>query len=323
MLPRGTDLDDEDVVRSAVAQLIHDRETEPRGCLMKIFDCTAKPILNLFNMMLPPQTLVDKIFTLTEEIKELQKRRYDVTTVFVSFETEEGQRSAMSALAAGKLDIMANNKANTAPGAVFRDKLLKVEEPAEPSSIRYLDLSSSKWFKIGIRLINLGVTVGIIVLAGLAVGRTRSNPNLGARWSGVLVAIFNSIIPQIVKLLMIFERHSTEGSYQASLYLKITIFRWINTAILTKLITPFTSTVSPGKNDVLPLISAILWSELFFVPGLRLLDLWGNVKKHFLAPRARNQELMNMNFTVSNLVKSTIDAGIYHCCHLSHFFLHR
>jgi len=90
--------------------------------------------------------------------------------------------------------------------------------------------------------------------------------------------------------------HFSEGSFQTSLYLKITLFRWINTAILTKIITPFTQTVSPGAQDVLPQINTILWSELWLVPGLRLLDLWGNVNKHFFAPRARTQEIANLSF---------------------------
>ena len=43
--------------------------------------------------------------------------------------------------------------------------------------------------------------------------------------------IFNAIIPIAVKVIMMFERHQTEGGYQSSLYLKITLFRWVNTAI--------------------------------------------------------------------------------------------
>jgi hypothetical protein len=63
-----------------------------------------------------------------------------------------------------------------------------------------------------------------------------------------------------------------------------------------QLITPFTSTISAGSKDVLIQINAILWSELWLTPGLRLLDLVGNLKKHVLAPRSINQETMNLNF---------------------------
>jgi hypothetical protein len=67
-------------------------------------------------------------------------------------------------------------------------------------------------------------------------------------------------------------------------------------ALRLQLITPFTSTISDGSKDVLIQINAILWAELWLTPGLRLLDLVGNLKKHLLAPRAMNQETMNLNF---------------------------
>ena len=43
-------------------------------------------------------------------------------------------------------------------------------------------------------------------------------------------------------------------------------------------------------------MSAILWSETFLTPALRLIDIGGFVQKHILAPRAMTQEQMNLNF---------------------------
>jgi len=70
----------------------------------------------------------------------------------------------------------------------------------------------------------------------------------------------------------------------------------VNTALLVKLLTPWTSTLSDARQDVLPQVNALLWSELWLVPLLRLSDLFGNFKKHVLAPRSRTQEEMNLNF---------------------------
>jgi hypothetical protein len=70
----------------------------------------------------------------------------------------------------------------------------------------------------------------------------------------------------------------------------------VNTAILTQVITPFSATIGPGSKDVLPTINALLWSELFLSPFLRLLDIVGNLKKHILGPRAKTQESMNLSF---------------------------
>jgi hypothetical protein len=66
------------------------------------------------------------------------------------------------------------------------------------------------------------------------------NPSLG-RLSTILFSIilstFNGVIPVIVRALVSYEKHHDEGSMQVSLYVKITFFRWVNTAIKTRLIT--------------------------------------------------------------------------------------
>lgn len=92
--------------------------------------------------------------------------------------------------------------------------------------------------------------------------------------------------------------------------IRYAILRWVNTALLIKILTPWSSTLAEGKRDVLPQISAILWSELWIVPGLRLLDLYGNLKKHVLAPRSRTQQQMNLNFQGTKYVQSWIHVSI-------------
>jgi hypothetical protein len=293
-LPKGIDMDDEDMVRSAVSDYMRETEAEPRGPLYRLFSCTLLPLLNLFGMLLSADVLVDKVFTLTEEIKELQKKKYDAVKVFVTFETEAGQRSALSALAVSRLDIMFNKTDNVPPSIVFQGTVLKVAEPKEPNSIRWLDLSAGTFQRVVWRLINAAITVGIVSFTGYLV--TMARYNVGTSLSSIMVSVFNSIIPVVVKILMIFEKHHTEGTFQSSLYLKITLFRWVNTALLTKLLTPFTMTLSDRKEDVIRQINAILWAELWLVPGMRLLDISSNIKKHILAPRAHTQEEMNLWF---------------------------
>lgn len=293
-LPKNTDMDNEDIVRVAVAQVEKEWETEPRGCLMRLIDCFIFPILRLFNFFLEPHVLVDRIFKLTEEIKELQKRHYDVTEIFVTFETEAGQRTALSALKVpGKIDLAMNNTSRVASSTLFQGRVLNVEEAPEPNAVRWRDLGVLTSQKMVQRLISLSLTVAMIVFAGFVVARVRRA--VGPGLSGIFVTLFNTSIPQIVKLIVLFEKHATEGSRQKSIYLKITLFRWVNTVILTKMITPFTRTIGPGPRDVLPTINGILWSELFVAPFLRILDAMGAFKKHFLAPRARTQEVCTIH----------------------------
>jgi hypothetical protein len=67
-------------------------------------------------------------------------------------------------------------------------------------------------------------------------------------------------------------------------------------SLYNQIITPFTSTLGDEKTDLLPAIYAILLSDVYLTPLLRLIDVAGNFKKHVLAPRAKTQEEMNLNF---------------------------
>lgn len=294
MLPSGTNMDDEDLVQTKIAELEREMAGERKGILYHIIHTCVLPWLRMFGMFLPPQSLFDRVVKLTKEIKELQKVEYEVSHVFVTFETENGQRAALDALSVGELDILTNNTSRN-PECVFQGRVLRVQEPTEPNAVRWLDLSSTFLGRVFWRVFNLCVTIGVVAAAGTAVGAARSS--VGTSLSGPLVTLFNSTIPYIVKILMMFERHHNEGQYQTSLYLKIVLFRWINTAVLTKVITPFTGNVTEGAQDVLPTLVAILYSELFITPTLKLLDIFGNLKKHILAPRTRTQEEMNGYFT--------------------------
>lgn len=293
-LPKGVDLEDEDLVREHVSRVLKEREQEPTGCWACICGCTLLPILRIFNLFLPPDVLVDKIFNVTDQIRELQQEKYDVTEVFVTFETENGQRTALEALSTSKLSVMMNLTDQVSPSLVFQGRVLQVEEPAEPNSIRWLEIHAGFIRRIIQQAITFVVTILLIVGAGYVVAVTRSR--LGAQLSGPVTTIFNTLIPQIVKLMMLIEQHPNEGARQQSLYLKIAIFRWVNTAILTQLITPFVVTIASSRRDVIPSINSILISELWLTPTLRLLDIMSNLRKHILGPRAKTQEAMNLSF---------------------------
>jgi hypothetical protein len=301
LLPKGVDMDNEDIVREHVSQILKEQEGEKKGCCCALITCTVLRVLNIFDMLLPPDVLVDKIFSLEDRIKELLKEEYQVTKVFVTFETEEGQRNALAALTTSRMILSMNQTDKVPPSTVFEGRVLQVVEPSEPNTIRWRSLHVGVLRKYTQRLITLSITVGVVVGAGWLVWKTRLD--LGADYSAYLTTAFNSVIPQAVKLMLLIEDHATESSKQESLYLKITLFRWVNTAILTKYITPFTSTIGSGPRDTIVTIKNILVAELWFSPFLRLLDMWGNVQKHIFAPRARTQNSMNLFFqgTVYNL----------------------
>ena len=343
-LPTGIDLEDKTAVRAAVGEIIRNQAEIEKGCFGRLLDCAVIPLLNVFNIALSVDKLADKIDILTDEIKELQERKFNATEVYITFESEEGQRTALAALTVGKVNILMNRTGAVSQGNLFQGRILKVKEPEEPNAIRWMDLSASTMKKMILRVVTFLCTCAILVFASFLISQARKS--VGPSLSGPLTSIFNAVTPFIIKILMIFEPHATESSYQTSLYLKITLVRWVLTAILSQvsvyaainlqcakyysltriaflsnqIITPFTSTLSDEKTDLLPSIYAILLSDVWLTPLIRLLDIVGNFKKHVLAPRAKTQEEMNLNFqgTFYNLgERYTVSPSLSGCAHLA------
>lgn len=294
LLIEDLDLDDETAVYNAIIKYNEQKAMQEPNCISRILDWVVIPLSNLLNMLLPPEELVKKIKVLTKEIKELQEKTYTATNVFVTFETEEGQRTALDAMKVGLIDLKLNRTSAIQPECVFEGRVLNVHQPTEPTAVRWLDLQYGIIEKAVRRGIVLAVTFGMIGIAGVAISSARDR--FGAKIAGFLTTIFNSTIPQVIKLLMIIEPHATEGAFQASLYLKITIFRWTLSAILAQIITPITSTLGFESTDLLPTTFAILLFDVWLGPLLRLSDWFTNLKKHILAPRTKTQEEMNLSF---------------------------
>eukprot|EP00588_Corethron_pennatum_P032000 CAMPEP_0194346360 /NCGR_PEP_ID=MMETSP0171-20130528/105377_1 /TAXON_ID=218684 /ORGANISM="Corethron pennatum, Strain L29A3" /LENGTH=194 /DNA_ID=CAMNT_0039113473 /DNA_START=1086 /DNA_END=1667 /DNA_ORIENTATION=+ len=79
-------------------------------------------------------SLLKKLEDIKERIVELSKDEKidDVNQVFVTFETERGERRALKALSYGHLERTFNSKT-----IKFMGKVLKVSEPTEPTAIRW------------------------------------------------------------------------------------------------------------------------------------------------------------------------------------------
>ena len=108
-------------------------------------------------------------------------------------------------------------------------------------------------------------------------------------------AVFNLSFPQLAKIITDFEGHRNESRLQISLYTKIAAFRWVNTSIVTTVITPFTHTLEPSPG-LISQIAAIFFSEIVTTNVIQLTDVWGHIQRHFLAPRAKTQDTMNLFF---------------------------
>jgi hypothetical protein len=109
------------------------------------------------------------------------------------------------------------------------------------------------------------------------------------------ISLFNSVFPIFAKALTALEAHAGEGEKQTSLYFKIALFRWVNTAIVITIITPFTDTLTL-EDGLVGKIYALFYAEILTVSVLQLVDPMGHVNRHILAPRAKTQDAMNLMF---------------------------
>ena len=236
------------------------------------------------------------IHEIDERIKnDLSQRNYGVSNVFCIFETEASQQAALAALSVRGVDILRNNITAVSEVDRFRgNHLLSVQEPPEPSTIRWKDLDESLILKLRQRLVTFILTIILIVLSCLLVSYVRFQ--YGPGYAALAITAMNSLAPAICRYMTSLESHSSEDSMQASLYYKTTACLWILSAIITAFVTPFVDTLNNEKESLIPAMYAVFITEMLKAPITQALDISGKVKRHILAPRALDQRRMNAYF---------------------------
>jgi len=134
----------------------------------------------------------------------------------------------------------------------------------------------------------------LIVVGAFLIAQARKE---SAAWAAITITVLNTISPIVVHHITNFESHSSEGSKQTSQYIKMSLFRWCNTAVITTVITPFTDTLQDGKGHLINSIYAIFVAEMVKIPLLQLGDIMGNLNRHYFGPRAPDQRRMNLKFS--------------------------
>mmetsp|Transcript_35837 Transcript_35837/g.54318 ORF Transcript_35837/g.54318 Transcript_35837/m.54318 type:complete len:327 (-) Transcript_35837:645-1625(-) len=134
------------------------------------------------------------------------------------------------------IHVMRNNTSKISnPNHLFRgEKVLNVREANEPSTIRWTDLNQKRRHIWYMQLQTAIVSVGVIALIAMFTAFCKKRSTL---YAAISISLFNAIFPQFAKYLTSFELHRSEESTQTSLYLKITAFRWVNTAIIITIVT--------------------------------------------------------------------------------------
>mmetsp|Transcript_27370 Transcript_27370/g.65782 ORF Transcript_27370/g.65782 Transcript_27370/m.65782 type:complete len:1071 (-) Transcript_27370:1369-4581(-) len=236
--------------------------------------------------------LLKQLMSVNAQVKKMASLDYPATRIFVTFETEAAQRNILNHLSVGSRAVRKNDQLTLDdPRHLFRSKLvLSVNEAAEPSTIRWHDLSN-RYIERSLKFVLTAYAWAcamVLVAFIVRICRLRS-----AKFAAYAIAFFNSTFPELAKLLVGFESHPSEGRLQTSLYVKIAAFRWINTAIIVKMITPFPSTIGSGTDDLLDGIREIFVAEIVTSNLIKFADPMGFFERHYLAPRASSQEEMN------------------------------
>ena len=100
----------------------------------------------------------------------------------------------------------------------------------EPNTVRWQDLNEKMKERLKQQLLTTIATfVAIFAIAFLI----RYLNDKSVTFSAFGISISNAVFPMFAKFLTSMESHKSEGSKQKSLYGKIALFRWANTAIVS------------------------------------------------------------------------------------------
>jgi len=236
--------------------------------------------------------LVCQLGKINEAVQKLAMLDFPATRVYVTFETEAAQRRILTLLSIGSKAVKRNDVMKVHdPSHLFRSKLvLNIKEADEPSTIRWHDLSDRFWDRFLKMCVTTYAWACVMFLVAIII---RQCSHKSAKFAAYAIAFFNTAFPEFAKILVNYESHPSERRLQTSMYVKIAAFRWINTAIIVTMITPFTSTLSSGSDNILDGVCEIFLAEIVTSNCIKLFDPMGFIKRHYLAPRAGSQEEMN------------------------------
>ena len=227
-----------------------------------------------------------RLVALNAKVEGLSQLNYPVTNVFVTFETEEDQRHVLEKLTVGSAKSSKNDtSALSDPKYLFRGKyVLSVCEPEEPNAIIWENLNAGWSKRMKELILTTCFTVATIALVAYLVyfannnkklENTLASANVNMLGSALTISIANAIFPILAKILTnMCESHRSESSRQSSLYYKIALFRWVTSAVVIFIITPFTATLGTGNIQaaLIPQVTTLFFSDMILTNILALAD---------------------------------------------------
>jgi len=154
--------------------------------------------LHPFGIALDLSELFNNFVQLTSKIRGLCQIKYNVTKVYITFETEKAQRIALSKLSIGRLE----DKKKIKTINMFRgEKVLFLGEPEEPSTIRWEDLNAKMKKRITSSCITAICMIGAVVASFILV--MNFNNRFGTNIAALCISLMNTVIPLFTKVRLI------------------------------------------------------------------------------------------------------------------------
>jgi hypothetical protein len=193
--------------------------------------------------------------------------------VFVTFETEQGQRDALSTLKLGLVSAKLNLDMRHEDRFRFSN-VLTIDEAPEPRDIMWCELDTTPMQLATSLLEGLVACGGFILLAYVLILMVQASP-----WMvGIVVAVLNMAAAPLMIFITTRERHLTRESEHVWLLGKLVVTRWCISVVLIKSIIPFTETISTHSIST---VRAVLLCDAFFKPVIQALDIPG-VVDHYM-----------------------------------------
>ena len=250
-----------------------------------------QPLRYLFKRPVTEKEAQSQIAKLESKIKTLQNKKYPVDKVYVTMETEKGQRKALSTLNASKFSIW--RKIKHADVLTFNGVILDANAAMEPSQVLWRDISVKFSGMVKRRFLTFCLVLALIVGEMLFFRELRKI--WGVVGTIIIVRCFVAISPKVAMGIVSMEYHPDEEGKQISILIKITFFRLFTTSLIWLYLTSFTTILQSSDRDFIPYMWIFFAVEAAMPIG-KAIDFKTIVKKHLLAPRAKTQRDMNMFF---------------------------
>jgi len=174
------------------------------------------------------------------------------------------------------------------PKAFDGGTVLSVARPVEPSEILWHN-SHIKGLERFLRLLaSVAITVGVLVIVCLVTFLLRGSWRFTL---SIFITAVNAVLPVCIKTLSEgIERHVDFGDAQDSMFLKLILARWVNTAISVFI------SYSPKdrlSNAALSQVMLILLFDAFLNPLIRVFDPYDWFMRRFVSPIQPTQRAAN------------------------------